>query len=132
MSFSNLDFATKIRGHMGNLLLRGNTYYFRKVVPEAEDVRDAFCKREVSVSLKTKSKQLARSRSAVIQAALDVALYEIRGLSDLADRRAVYKELKAYLDDFKVTGKAQPLCFVRFWVLLCFFYSLGQGVSMLY
>ncbi|WP_408022084.1 DUF6538 domain-containing protein [Spartinivicinus ruber] len=40
---------------MRNLLLRNSTYYFRKVLPE--DLRHTFDKREVFISLQTKSKR---------------------------------------------------------------------------
>ncbi|NYZ69837.1 site-specific integrase [Endozoicomonas sp. SM1973] len=93
---------------MRNLVLRGSTYHFRKVLPE--DVRGTFRKREITLSLQTKSRRLARSKSAVMLGAIDTAIYEIRGLSDPAQKEAVYKELEGYLDKFRITGKGGMLC----------------------
>ncbi|MCX4025608.1 site-specific integrase [Endozoicomonas sp. SM1973] len=90
---------------MHNIFVRGSTYYFRKVVPV--DVYDTFRKREITFSLQTKSKRLARSKAAVALGAVDTAIYEMRELTDLAKRRTVHKELVTYLDDFRATGNAK-------------------------
>ncbi|MDE1465389.1 DUF6538 domain-containing protein [Spartinivicinus poritis] len=69
---------------MRNMFLRNSSYYFRKVLPE--DLRHTFGKREIFFSLQTKSKRLASSKAAAIIGAVDAAIYEMRGLPDVARR----------------------------------------------
>lgn len=90
---------------MKNVVLRGSVYHFRKSLPE--DIYDTSLRREITFSLKTKSKRLARSKAAAVLGAIDASIYEIRLSTSLRRKKSIFKKLITYLDEFRSTGKGR-------------------------
>ncbi|WP_163831990.1 site-specific integrase [Spartinivicinus ruber] len=92
---------------MRNLVLRGTTYHYRKVLPK--NLQKVIQKREITFSLHTKAKRLAHSKAFAVQAAVESSIYEMQRLTCREQQKNVYRELVVYIKTFQATGKIKKL-----------------------
>ncbi|MCX4024721.1 site-specific integrase [Endozoicomonas sp. SM1973] len=90
---------------MKNIVQRGGTYHFRKVIPP--DLRKVFRKTAITLSLRTTSKQLAQVKAVTLLGTINAAIYEMRCYEATNQREAVLKVLEEALSIH--TAKDSPL-----------------------
>ncbi|RDH41984.1 site-specific integrase [Zooshikella ganghwensis] len=94
---------------MSYLQLRGATYYFRKVIPI--EMRGLFCKREIQISLRTKSKSEAKYLTSILLGAINTAWRDIKTVSEKDLRVNKANELESFVHSFvKMDHTSNKVC----------------------